>query len=250
LAGHDPQARDAGVLLRALEEDLQAHADAGARPPRRDVLELQRLAAARPEHRRDLAEAPLPGQDEALGARGLPRVGRDQRRQPREAGIPEHRRDRAEAPLAGQDEAHGALGLAGVGRDHGRQPGERERPGDAVDVAGAVVDDGGAHLRLRHQSKPFVEGRSPWVTRGAAARARAKAFITASQTWWVSSPARTRTCTVAPAWFAKPLRSSRRWKALKPPGSPAKPRGSNARYGRPERSITACARVSSIGTKA
>src|SRR5690606_16967081 len=117
----------------------------------------------------------------------------------------------AEAPLARQHQQVGARGLARLRGDDGRQTRRRQRTGDAVDVAGAVVDDGGADGAVRHQSTPFVDGRAACVTRVAAERARANAFMTASHTWCVSSPASTRTCTVAPAWLANPRRSSRRW---------------------------------------
>src|SRR5690606_29486628 len=103
------------------------------------------------------------------------------------------------------------------------QAGTRQRPGDARKVPCAVIDDDrregrrglvdavGGVGRTHGHSKPLVEGGSSRVTRVAVYSARANAFITASQTWCVSSPVSTRTWIVAPQWLAKPRRNSRRW---------------------------------------
>ena len=160
-AGQQAEAGGAAELLAALEEQLQAEADAEDRSPRRGPLgdQLVEPGRADPLHRpREGADA---GQDQAVGGAHRLGVGADHRPAPRRARAPS--RPSAGSPSRSQ------------GQDRGAAP-SASRPG-AADT-------------LHSLSVPFVEGTpvSSGSIETATRSARAKALNEPSIMWWALVP--------------------------------------------------------------
>src|SRR4051794_6708502 len=121
-----------------------------------------------------------------------------------------------------------------------------ERLLDRTQVAHSVVEDG-------DHSRPFVDGTpDAFGSKAAASRsARANDLKQASTMWCGSRPRSTVTCSVSFALLATARANSSTRSVSNPPMTRAGiARPSNATNGRPEMSIAADARASSIGTTA